>query len=325
MAGRPRWGTAGLVAAFAALGALWLFPELPASLRAWWAGAAEASCDPAFPGCGVAVRGGSVSLQLSPPDAAPQEPVTFRVAVEGDLRPTQVTLSGVDMNMGLLVAPLSPDGLGFRGELALPACGRARMTWRADVELAGGGVASFRFTSRGVAPARVWDEVQAAPEPTWPPFVLHTAAGDVRSDAWPGDALVVYFGYTSCPDVCPATLSTLASAVESLPPEQRRRVHVVFGTLDPARDDLERLTRYVEWFHPTFLAGQVDGVGGVAAAWGVSSRKVALEGSAFGYAVDHGTASYLRRPDGAVEALGHGTSAPQVAERLAAALAARPE
>ena len=67
-----------------------------------------------------------------------------------------------------------------------------------------------------------------------------------------GKVVVVFFGYTHCPDVCPTTLAELAQTMKLLG-EQARLVQVLFVTLDPARDDATLLARYVPSFHPAFL------------------------------------------------------------------------
>jgi protein SCO1/2 len=68
--------------------------------------------------------------------------------------------------------------------------------------------------------------------------------------AEPGKLLLVYFGFTSCPDICPTTLSDLGRAVQKLPADERDRVDVVMVTVDPARDTGEVMTSYLDTFVP---------------------------------------------------------------------------
>jgi protein SCO1/2 len=76
-----------------------------------------------------------------------------------------------------------------------------------------------------------------------------TAGGEpLVMQADPGDLLVVYFGYTSCPDVCPTTMSDLRSALRELTTDEQARVDVAMVTIDPARDTGELLTAYVRTF-----------------------------------------------------------------------------
>ncbi|MFZ1447055.1 MAG: SCO family protein [Candidatus Dechloromonas phosphoritropha] len=64
--------------------------------------------------------------------------------------------------------------------------------------------------------------------------------------------IVIFFGYTSCPDICPTTLARLAEVMKELGSEAER-VQVLFVSLDPERDTKERLKEFVPWFHPSFL------------------------------------------------------------------------
>lgn len=77
-------------------------------------------------------------------------------------------------------------------------------------------------------------------------------AGDTpfTTTAAPGGLLLVYFGYTSCPDICPTTLSDIGRAVQRLPAADRERVRVAMVTVDPARDTGEVLTSYLDEFVP---------------------------------------------------------------------------
>ena len=96
-------------------------------------------------------------------------------------------------------------------------------------------------------------------------FRLHDAAGKPRSlPDFRGKVVVMTFGYTHCPDVCPLTLANLASARKKLG-EDGKDVQVLFVTVDPARDKPELLREYVPAFDPTFigLTGTPDEVAAV--------------------------------------------------------------
>lgn len=104
--------------------------------------------------------------------------------------------------------------------------------------------------------------------PVDPPFELAdvpltTTEGGELSLAAPGARLsLVFFGYTLCPDVCPLVMSSIATALTRLEPAQREQVQLVFVTTDPARDDEERLRRYLERYDPTAvgLTGDLDDI-----------------------------------------------------------------
>ncbi len=102
--------------------------------------------------------------------------------------------------------------------------------------------------------------------------------------------VVVFFGYTNCPDICKTTLSDLASALNRVSPETRGKIQVLLITTDPARDTPEVLKTYLARFDPTFigLTGSLDEIKKIAATMGV-----VIEGTTNtpdgGYEVTHST------------------------------------
>lgn len=129
---------------------------------------------------------------------------------------------------------------------------------------------------------------------------------------------LVFFGYTSCPDICPAVLATVTSALSRLPEERADRVAMWFVTTDPARDDAPTLRGYLDRFDPDYqgLTGPLPKLKEVAA-----SVHVALEQGrrlpSGGYEVVHGTPVLAVLPDGTVPALWtEGVSAAELAADL---------
>lgn len=125
-----------------------------------------------------------------------------------------------------------------------------------------------------------------------PDFVLTSQNGErVSSGDFPGKALVVFFGYTSCPDVCPLTLSHLSRAF-GLMDENGERIQVLFISVDPERDTPARIGTYLANFHPSFvgLTGTEDEIRSVASAFGVYFSRV---GEGEGYTVDHTARSFV--------------------------------
>ena len=102
-----------------------------------------------------------------------------------------------------------------------------------------------------------------------------------------GKVVLISFGFTHCPDVCPTTLATLASAVRSLGSEATR-VQVLFVTIDPARDTPPVLAKYVTAFEPSFL-----GLSGDAAATRQVARNFHVFYQRVGDNFDHSAGSYL--------------------------------
>lgn len=86
------------------------------------------------------------------------------------------------------------------------------------------------------------------------PDVSVTPEADFAFRAEPGGLLVVFFGYTSCPDICPTTLAAIKAAEEALPDSQAERVTVAMVTVDPERDVPEKMTGYIESFTDQYHA-----------------------------------------------------------------------
>lgn len=113
----------------------------------------------------------------------------------------------------------------------------------------------------------------------------------------PGDLLVVYFGFTSCPDICPTTLGDVRAALKRLTPAQRRRVEVGMVTVDPTRDTVTVMRNYVGHFFTNWRAYRTTDPKALAAAekaFGASHSTTPAKGggddvvhSAFTYVVDH--------------------------------------
>jgi len=130
-------------------------------------------------------------------------------------------------------------------------------------------------------------------------FTLLDAYGkSTRLADFHGKVVLLYFGFTSCPDVCPTDLLAIGQAIKSLGKEGAA-VQPVFITLDPKRDTPGILREYVRNFHPGFVAltGTEAQVRRVAVAYKVFFEKVPLEGAA-GYTIDHTAFIFLLDRDG---------------------------
>jgi protein SCO1/2 len=125
-------------------------------------------------------------------------------------------------------------------------------------------------------------------------FTLTDHNGKQRSlEDFRGQVVVVFFGFTHCPDVCPTTLAELAGAVRKLGPAGEK-VQVLLVTIDPERDTPDLLAKYVTAFNPKFLAlrGNADETARVAKEFKVIYQKVAGP-RAEDYAMDHSAGSYI--------------------------------
>lgn len=113
-----------------------------------------------------------------------------------------------------------------------------------------------------------------------------------------GRVVVVFFGYTSCPDICPTMLARLAEVMRTLGPASQH-VQVLFVTLDPGRDSAERLKEFVPWFYPSFLGlrGDEAQTKAVTEEFRVFSARKNVD-SDLGYVLDHSSGAYAFDPAG---------------------------
>ncbi|MBI2586122.1 MAG: SCO family protein [Rhodospirillales bacterium] len=163
--------------------------------------------------------------------------------------------------------------------------------------------------------------------PTMPavggPFSLTDQNGKPVTEAgFKGKLMLVYFGYTFCPDVCPTALTEMGNAIEALGPAGDK-VAPVFITVDPARDTPEHLKEYLAYFHPRFvgLTGTAEQVTAAAKAYRVyyAKAKTGAAGAsdALDYLVDHTSIIYLMGPEGGLKAhFPHGTGADAMAKKI---------
>jgi protein SCO1 len=129
-------------------------------------------------------------------------------------------------------------------------------------------------------------------------FELKDPQGRTRTLAdFRGKAVVLFFGYTQCPDVCPTTLAALAEAMKRLGADADR-VQVLFVTVDPERDTPALLAQYVPAFDPRFLGlyGDADATARTAKEFKVLYQKVA--GPTGNYTMDHSAGTYVFDPQG---------------------------
>jgi len=136
--------------------------------------------------------------------------------------------------------------------------------------------------------------------PTAGDFTLRSVEGPVSLGDLRGKVVLLFFGYTSCPDICPLSLARIGACLSSLQAEQADRVRALFITLDPGRDTVERMRQYAGFFHPGIigLTGDTEAIDDVTARYGIAwERKVSPE-SALGYAIAHPDTILLVDADG---------------------------
>lgn len=150
-------------------------------------------------------------------------------------------------------------------------------------------------------------------------FVLASAAGPVSLSDFNGQVVVLFFGYSHCPDICPLTLATLTQALQELDQTERSAVQGLFVSLDPARDQPEYLAEYTAHFSPQILGltGSASALEQVTRQYGAYFRRSELRDSALGYAIDHSTRLYLIDRQGQLQqTLSHSQSPQQLASAI---------
>jgi len=157
----------------------------------------------------------------------------------------------------------------------------------------------------------------AAPEP-YPgmggDFTLDSSRGPVSLEGFRGKVVAIYFGYTSCPDICPTSLSALGRAFKQMDESEISQVQGLFISVDPERDSLDKLAEYAKYFHPDMLGitGDLELLQDIAKRYGAFFHKAEIEGSAMGYAVDHSSIIFLVDKQGVLQRMIQHSNSPDV-------------
>ena len=147
-------------------------------------------------------------------------------------------------------------------------------------------------------------------------FTLQSAGGPVSLQDFRGKLVLVYFGYTYCPDICPTALAATAEGLKLLTPDELARVAVIFISVDPERDTPARLKEYAEFFHPAIVGvtGSPEELAAIARRYGVFYARQPVETAGGGYVVDHTSDTYVVGVDGKLDGkIAHATPPHQVA------------
>jgi protein SCO1/2 len=173
-----------------------------------------------------------------------------------------------------------------------------------------------------------WHPIPPSAERQLPPPAIITGGdfeltghhGPVKLSDYRGKIVLLYFGYTFCPDICPTSLLATAAGLRLLTPDELNRVQVIFVSVDPERDTPKQLADYVAFFHPKIIGitGTPEKIAELAPRYGVVHRKQAAEGNGQ-YVVDHSADTYLITPEGTLAGtLPHATPAKHVAAAIRA-------
>ncbi len=156
------------------------------------------------------------------------------------------------------------------------------------------------------------------------PFELTDHTGKKVTDRdYRGKFMLVYFGFTYCPDVCPTELQHIAGALDIIGEKRRRHLVPLFVTIDPERDTRELMATYVDNFHPDLvgLTGTPEQIRKIAKSYRVYFRKVKEKDSPDGYTMDHSALVFLMDDQGRyIRHFAYGTDAKTMAKALIEAL-----
>lgn len=159
-------------------------------------------------------------------------------------------------------------------------------------------------------------------------FTLNSHKGKVSLSDFTGKTVVIYFGFLSCTEACPLSMSTIVGAIKKLTDEEREKLQVLFVSVDPKRDDLKSLHDFSKHYvqkndknkNPDIimgLTGTKAEVDKVSEQYGVFFELVDLEGSGLGYTVDHSSRFYMIDPDGKLlTTMSHSTTPIELAARI---------
>lgn len=135
-------------------------------------------------------------------------------------------------------------------------------------------------------------------------FVLQTTTGPLDSKSLRGKVLLIFFGYSQCPDICPASMAAGAQALNALNAQERANTRLIMISVDPERDTVQALKDYVAYFHPEMLGatGTPEQIAAVAKAYGAGYVRHPADKDGH-YAVDHTSNTYIVAPDGKLAAI----------------------
>lgn len=192
----------------------------------------------------------------------------------------------------------------------------------AIVGLVMGGLLAFLVVNGGGAPTTPHVTVTGKPL-VGGPFTLTDHTGKRVTDKdFLGRYMLVFFGFTHCPDICPSGLQVMTAALDKLGAKVND-VTPVFITLDSQRDTPEKLAAYLKSFHPRLvgLTGSAEEVAAAAKSYRVFYQKITDDKSPESYSYDHSAIFYLMGKDGAFAApINHTTNVDELARALETAL-----
>lgn len=120
-------------------------------------------------------------------------------------------------------------------------------------------------------------------------FTLSSPQGSLSLSDLRGKVVLMFFGYTSCPDVCPTTLLVVSRVFAGMTPAELEQVTALFISLDPERDTLEMLHEYTQYFHPNIIGvtDQMESMQQIMKDYGIRYERKEKSDSPLGYVISH--------------------------------------
>ena len=157
-------------------------------------------------------------------------------------------------------------------------------------------------------------------------FTVEIQNKDLALQDLRGKVVLLYFGYTQCPDICPTSLSLLSQALSEMTEDELAGVQSIFISVDPDRDNTARLDEYTRYFHENIIGAtaEKEDIDRITAQYGASYR-IVDSNSAMGYIVDHSSFTYVIDQQGKLrQSLAHGTEPAKILEAVRGLLAEKP-
>ena len=150
-------------------------------------------------------------------------------------------------------------------------------------------------------------------------FILSSPEGALSLKDLRGSVVLLFFGFTSCADVCPISLATISHAFSFLNDDELKLSKSLFISLDPERDTLEKLKKYTGYFHPNIIGvtGTMKQLVKVAEIFGVNFEKKDSPDSALGYVIYHSSKIFVIGPQGALrKTIPHNTDSKILSQQI---------
>jgi len=150
-------------------------------------------------------------------------------------------------------------------------------------------------------------------------FTLESHQGSISLSDYSDQVVVLYFGYLSCADVCPTSMSVISNAFNKLTDNQVEHVQAIFISVDPDRDNTNDIEKFTQYFHKNILGvtGERNQIAKVSQQYGVYYNTDELEDSVMDYSVDHASRFYIINKQGKlITAMSHSTTPNELATQI---------